>query len=82
MGKFDRETFVFNQAKGVIKGYLLKRKQRCNLNWTIGMVKHTISWGLSKQQLQDILDEKEFSKYRDSERHKALIEKCKEESLL
>ncbi len=74
--------FVYNQAKEAIRCYLLERRKRCTLNWTIGMIKHTISWGLPKQQLQEILNKNEFNRYKSSERYKALIERCKEENLL
>lgn len=71
-----------NRVRGAIRCYLLKRREKCTLNWTIGIIRQSIEWGVPKQQLHEILTDNEFDKYRNSDRYLDLIERCKEKDLL
>jgi hypothetical protein len=51
----------------------------------MGAIRRGLKFGtakISKQQLQEILSDNEFDKYRESPRYNDLIDRCIEENLL
>jgi hypothetical protein len=82
--EYEKER-SYNWVKGSIRGYLSERKPGSTLERTIGTIKRSLNYTtatISKQQLHEILNDDEFTKYRDSNRYKDLTERCKEEDLL
>ena len=80
MINFDKEKSTINTVRESIRSYLFKPRPLNILDWTIKEIKRNIMFRLSKQKLQEILNE--FERYKYSQRYYDLIERCKEEDLL
>ena len=63
------------RIKSAIQNYL-------SLDWTIDSIKDLLIWGISKEQLQEILNKDEFKEYKSTDRYKELIKRCEEENLI
>ena len=82
---FNEKNYAINWIRGAIISYLAEKKPGNTLEKTIGVIRRGYNYGsfsISKQVLQEILNEKEFDNYKSSPRYKDLIERCKEETFI
>jgi len=63
------------RIRSAIRNYL-------SLDWTIDSIKDSLIWGISKKQLQEIVNGDEFKEYIITDHYKELIKRFEEENLL
>ena len=85
MENSDEKEWVYFWVKGTIRDYLSESKPGNTLERIMLMIRRELKYRtakISKQQLQEILSDNEFDKYRESQRFNNLIDRCIAEDLL